>query len=81
VQARRSPVAAPVERLPEWAVVGENRKCNGPHVGDCYRRLSFLHASLEVPAQFSAVDYDVPPPLPDESIYFQRPVIFLGDPT
>jgi uncharacterized caspase-like protein len=54
---------------------------DGPHVGDCYRRLSFLHASLEVPAQFSAVDYDVPPPLPDESIYFQRPVIFLGDPT
>jgi hypothetical protein len=74
-------VAAPVERLPEWAVVGENRHSNGPHVGDCYRRLSFLHASLEVPAQFSAVDYDVPPPLPDENIYFQRPVIFLGDPT
>ena len=53
---------------------------DGPHVEDCYRRLAFLHASLELPAEFSAVDYDVPPPLPDESAYFQQPAIFLGDP-
>jgi uncharacterized caspase-like protein len=52
---------------------------DGPHVGDCYRRLAFLHASVEVPVEFNAVDYDVPPPLPDENIYFQQPAIFLGD--
>jgi uncharacterized caspase-like protein len=36
---------------------------DGPHASDCYRRLTFLHASQEAPPEFSAVDYDVPPPL------------------
>jgi uncharacterized caspase-like protein len=54
---------------------------DGPHVGDCYRRLAFLHASQEVPPDFSLVDYDVPPPPPDEQAYVQQLVIFLGDPT
>jgi uncharacterized caspase-like protein len=53
---------------------------DGPHAGDCYRRLTFLHASQEAPPEFSAVDYDVPPPLTEERIYVQQPVVFLGDP-
>jgi uncharacterized caspase-like protein len=54
---------------------------DGPHVADCYRRLVFLHASLEPPLEFSAIDYDIPPPPLEEGIYLQQPVIFLGDPT
>ena len=54
---------------------------DGPHVGDCYRRLAFLHASLEPPVDFSVVDYDVPPPPPEELIYVRQLVIFFGDPS
>src|SRR5262249_21702706 len=53
---------------------------DGPHAGDCYRRLAFLRASLEPASDFSAVDYDVPPPPPEERVYVQQLVIFLGDP-
>jgi uncharacterized caspase-like protein len=53
---------------------------DGPHAGDCYRRLEFLRASLEPLPDFSAVDYEVPPPPPEERIYVQQLVIFLGDP-
>jgi uncharacterized caspase-like protein len=53
----------------------------GPHAGDCYRRLAFLHASLEPPPDFSAVPYDIPPPPPEETTYVQQPAIFFGDPT
>jgi hypothetical protein len=53
---------------------------DGPHASDCYRRLAFLHASLEAPPDFSPVDYDVPPPPPEERIYIQHRVIFFGDP-
>jgi uncharacterized caspase-like protein len=53
----------------------------GPHAGDCYRRLAFLHASLEPPPDFSAIPYDIPPPPSEETTYLQQPAIFLGDPT
>ena len=53
---------------------------DGPHASDCYRRLAFLHASLEAPPDFSPLDYDVPPPPPEERIYIQHRVIFFGDP-
>src|SRR5262249_23360333 len=53
---------------------------DGPHASDCYRRLAFLHASPEAPPDFSPVDYDVPPPPPEETIYIQHRVIFFGDP-
>jgi uncharacterized caspase-like protein len=53
----------------------------GPHAGDCYRRLAFLHASLEPPPDSNSVAYDIPPPPPDESTFVQQPAIFFGDPT
>lgn len=53
----------------------------GPHAGDCYRRLAFLHASLEPPPDLSAITYDIPPPPPDESPFVQQSAIFFGDPT
>jgi uncharacterized caspase-like protein len=52
----------------------------GPHAGDCHRRLAILHSSLEPPPEISDVDYDISPPAPEESTYLQQPVIFFGDP-
>jgi len=53
---------------------------NGPHAGDARRRLAILTASLEPPSAFDAIDYDVPPPPPDELMYVDRPVLAFGDP-
>src|SRR5262249_31571763 len=53
---------------------------DGLHASDCYRRLAFSHASLEASPDFSPVDYDVPPPTPEETIYIQHRVIFFGNP-
>ena len=52
----------------------------GPHVGDAHRRLAYLAMAFDPPAQFAAVDYDVPPPPPDEIVYIRRPVLFFSDP-
>lgn len=52
----------------------------GPHAGDARRRLSMLTAPQEPPPSFDVIDYDVPPPPPDELIYIDRPVLAFGDP-
>ena len=52
----------------------------GAHAADAHRRLAFLRVSLEPPPQFSAIDYDIPAPPPEEIIYVERPVLFFGDP-
>ncbi len=52
----------------------------GPHAADARRRLAILTAPLEPPPAFAVIDYDVPPPPPDEIIYVDRPVLYFGDP-
>ena len=52
----------------------------GPHAWDARRRLAILTAPLEPPPSFAVVDYDVPPPPPDEIIYVDRPVLAFSDP-
>ena len=52
----------------------------GPHAGDARRRLAILTAALEPPPTFDVIDYDVPPPPPEEFIYIDRPVLAFGDP-
>ncbi len=52
----------------------------GPHVADARRRLAILTAPLDPPASFAMLDYDVPPPPPDELDYVDRPVLAFGDP-
>src|SRR2546423_1460169 len=47
----------------------------GAHAADAHRRLAILAASLEPPPAFAAIDYDVPPPPPDEVVYVSRPVL------
>ncbi len=53
---------------------------DGPHAWDARRRLSILNALLEPPPSFAMIDYDVPPPPPDEIVYVDRPVVYFGDP-
>jgi uncharacterized caspase-like protein len=52
----------------------------GPHAADARRRLSILTAPVEPPPSFAMLDYDVPPPPPDEVVYVDRPVLYFGDP-
>ena len=52
----------------------------GPHAADARRRLAILTAALEPPPTFDVIDYDVPPPPPEEFIYIDRPVLAFGDP-
>jgi len=52
----------------------------GPHAWDARRRLSILSAALEPPPSFAMIDYDLPPPPPDEIVYVDRPVLYFGDP-
>jgi uncharacterized caspase-like protein len=53
---------------------------DGPHAWDARRRLSYLSAALDPPASFAMIDYDLPPPPPDEFAYVDRPVFYFGDP-
>jgi uncharacterized caspase-like protein len=52
----------------------------GPHAADARRRLAILTAPIEPPATFDVIDYDVPPPPPEEFLYVDRPVLAFGDP-
>jgi uncharacterized caspase-like protein len=52
----------------------------GPHAWDARRRLGYLSAALDPPPSFPMMDYDLPPPPPDEFVYVDRPVFYFGDP-
>jgi uncharacterized caspase-like protein len=52
----------------------------GPHGEDARRRLAILTAPLEPPPRFAMIDYDIPPPPPDEIVYIDRPVFAFSDP-
>ena len=52
----------------------------GAHSYDARRRLRELAAAFEPPPSFEVVEYDVPPPLPDEMVYVERPVLVFDDP-
>jgi uncharacterized caspase-like protein len=53
---------------------------NGPHAWDARRRLAARDAALEPPPAFTVMNYDVPPPPPDEILYVDRPVLAFDDP-
>src|SRR5262249_39397195 len=44
---------------------------DGPHATDAHRRLAYLAAAFEPPPTFAMVDYDVPPPPPEEIVYIR----------
>jgi uncharacterized caspase-like protein len=57
-----------------------HRYPRGPHAADSRRRLAILTAPLEPPQSFAMLDYDVPPPPPDELVYIDRPILAFNDP-
>jgi uncharacterized caspase-like protein len=52
----------------------------GPHAADARRLLTQLGEATTPPSKFARIDYDVPPPLPDELEYIERPMLVLDDP-
>ena len=52
----------------------------GPHAADAGRLLAKMGAATTPPSKFARLDYDVPPPLPDELEYIERPILNLDDP-
>ncbi|WP_426609722.1 caspase family protein [Bradyrhizobium sp. McL0616] len=52
---------------------------NGAHGPEARRHLEKLAASTELPAKFKSIEYDIPPPLPDELYYVGQPTLSLGD--
>jgi len=65
------------EAVAYWTYL--ERYPHGPHVADAGRLLAKLGAATTPPSKFARVDYDVPPPLPDELEYVERPVLMLDD--
>jgi len=52
----------------------------GAHAADARRRLAHLGATIAPPAKFAMMEYDVPPPLPDELEFVERAVLSFNDP-
>ena len=61
-----------------WSYLG--RYPDGPHAYDARRKLARLAAALEPPPVFPVLAYDVPPPLPEEIEFVDRPVLAFDDP-
>jgi uncharacterized caspase-like protein len=57
-----------------------DRYPQGPHVADARRLLARLGAEIKPPAKFTRMEYDVPPPLPDEFEFTNQVVLRLNDP-
>ncbi len=53
---------------------------HGPHLADARRLLTHLVATIEPPSKFARMDYDVPPPLPDELEYVESAGLVIDDP-
>jgi uncharacterized caspase-like protein len=61
-----------------WSYLG--RYPHGPHAADARRRLAYLSAAQEPPPSFPFIEYDVPPPAPEETVYLDQPVLVFDDP-
>jgi len=57
-----------------------SRYPGGAHVADARRRLTSLGATIAPPSKFAMMEYDVPPPLPDELEFVERTALLLNDP-
>ena len=51
----------------------------GPHGEDARRRLATLSAALMPPPQYTPYEFDVPPPMDTEYVYFDRPYVVFDD--
>lgn len=57
-----------------------SRYPGGAHVADAVRCLARLGAATTPPSKFAMMEYDVPPPLPDELEFVGRAALLLNDP-
>src|SRR5258708_30565116 len=62
----------------DWSFLRPSAR--GPHASDARRGFAILTAPLEPPPSFAVIDYDVPPPPPDEFVYVDRPALMFSDP-
>jgi uncharacterized caspase-like protein len=67
------------EPVAYWSYL--ERYPSGPHAAEASRLLTRTGAATTPPAKFARMDYDVPPPLPDELEYIERPLLILNDPS
>jgi uncharacterized caspase-like protein len=67
------------EPVAYWSYL--ERYPNGPHASDARRLLTGMGAATTPPSKFARMEYDVPPPLPDELEYVGRPTLILDDPS
>ena len=67
------------ESVAYWSYL--ERYPNGPHAAEASRLLAQMGVATTLPAKFVRMDYDVPPPLPDELDYIARPTLVLNDPS
>ena len=51
----------------------------GPHTADCQAWLARLAAPIEPPPDFAPIEYDVPPPPPDEPAIVDQPALTFAD--
>jgi uncharacterized caspase-like protein len=52
----------------------------GSHVADARRLLTRMGAATALPPKFTRMEYDIPPPLPDEAEYLEGTVLRFDDP-
>jgi uncharacterized caspase-like protein len=52
---------------------------HGPHAEDVRRRLSELSAATQPPNDFPSIDYDVPPPAPEETGYVEGSAVDFAE--
>jgi uncharacterized caspase-like protein len=82
VAARREAMIWQQTRLADtpqayWSYL--RRYPSGPHSGDAHRRLALRAMAFEPPASFAEIDYDVPPPPPEEQAYVDQPALAFDD--
>jgi uncharacterized caspase-like protein len=66
------------EPVAYWSYL--ERYPHGPHVAEAERILKQMAAMTTPPSKFARMDYDIPPPSPDELEYIERPALMLDDP-
>jgi uncharacterized caspase-like protein len=67
------------EAIAYWSYL--ERYPNGPHAAEASRQLARMGVSATLPSKFVRMDYEVPPPLPDELEYIAQPALILDDPS
>jgi hypothetical protein len=79
--ARRTdiPIVITIIANPPEVAILPSRYPHGPHAEDVRRRLSELSAAAQPPDDFQSIDYDVPPPAPEETGYVESSALVFAE--